>query len=465
MNQKSKKQISLNKEFRKIPSVERILSNNQIIKITDDLSRGYVTKVVQKELAKLKSESVEKNLPLNTNIDEIIQIVKEQLNLETNFGPQNVINATGVILHTNLGRSTLSKESINSMIDIANNYSSLEYNISKGERGSRQKHLSSLLCNITGAESALTVNNNAAALILTLSTLAEGKEVIISRSESVEIGGGFRIPDILSSTGASLIEIGTTNRTYLKDYEKAINKNTAAIISVHASNFEITGFTHKPTLTEISSLAASNQIPLIHNIGSGCLIDTEPFGLVHEPTPEESIKNGASLVLFSGDKLLGGPQAGIIVGKLNLLDKISKNPMARAVRIDKFTMSSLQTTLNHYIKNEVTKKIPIWIMISQKKSSILNRVKKWQNACKIKTEICETQSTIGGGSLPGQLIPSFSLSIPETKNLTADQIARKLRKNNIPIISRIEHQKVFLDARTVFPKQDKTILSALDSII
>ena len=465
MNQKLKKQISLNNEFRKIPSVERILSNKQIIKITDDLSRGYVTKVVQKELAKLKSESVEKNLPLNTNIDEIIQIVKEQLNLETNFGPQNVINATGVILHTNLGRSTLSKESINSMIDIANNYSSLEYNISKGERGSRQKHLSSLLCNITGAESALTVNNNAAALILTLSTLAEGKEVIISRSESVEIGGGFRIPDILSSTGASLIEIGTTNRTYLKDYEKAINKNTAAIISVHASNFEITGFTHKPTLTEISSLAASNQIPLIHNIGSGCLIDTEPFGLVHEPTPEESIKNGASLVLFSGDKLLGGPQAGIIVGKLNLLDKISKNPMARAVRIDKFTMSSLQTTLNHYIKNEVTKKIPIWIMISQKKSSILNRVKKWQSACKIKTEICETQSTIGGGSLPGQLIPSFSLSIPETKNLTADQIARKLRKNNIPIISRIEHQKVFLDARTVFPKQDKTILSALDSII
>ncbi len=465
MNKKSKKQIKLNNEFRKVPSVERILSNNQIVKITDDLSRDYVTKVIQKELVKLKSESLEKNLPLNKNFEDIIELIKEQLKLETNFGPQNVINATGVILHTNLGRSTLSKEAINSMVDIANNYSSLEYNLSKGERGSRQKHLSSLLCNITGAESALTVNNNAAALILTLSTLAEGKEVIISRSESVEIGGGFRIPDILSSTGASLIEIGTTNRTYLKDYEKAINKNTAAIISVHASNFEITGFTHKPTLNEICSLAESYKIPLIHDIGSGCLIDTEPFGLVHEPTPEESIKNGASLVLFSADKLLGGPQAGIIIGNLNLLNKISKNPMARAVRIDKFTMSSLQTTLTHYIKNEVTKKIPIWIMISQKQSSILNRVKKWQSTCKIKTEIYETQSTIGGGSLPGQLIPSFCLSIPETKNLTADKISRKLRKNQIPIISRIENRKVLLDARTVFPNQDKIILSALNSII
>jgi len=233
MNKKSKKQMSLNNEFRKIPSIERILSDDQIVKITNGLSKSYVTKLIQKEILKLKSESIENNLPFKKNVCEIIQIVKEQITLETNFGPQNVINATGVILHTNLGRSTLSKEAINSMIEISNNYSSLEYNISKGERGSRQKDLSSLLCNITNAESALTVNNNAAALILTLSTLAKGKEVIISRSELVEIGGGFRIPDILSSTGASLIEIGTTNRTYLKDYEKAINKNTAAIISVH----------------------------------------------------------------------------------------------------------------------------------------------------------------------------------------------------------------------------------------
>ena len=465
MNQKSKKQMSLNNKFRKIPSVERILSDDQIVKITNDLSRSYVTKVIQKEILKLKSESIQNNLPFKKNIGEIIQIVKEQIKLETNFGPQNVINATGVILHTNLGRSTLSKEAINSMVAISNNYSSLEFDLSKGERGSRQKDLSSLLCNITNSEAALTVNNNAAALVLTLSTLAKGKEVIISRSESIEIGGGFRIPDILSSTGAALIEIGTTNRTYLKDYEKAINKNTAAIISVHASNFEITGFTHKPSLTEICSLAESYQIPLIHDLGSGCLVDTEPFGLVHEPTPEESIKNGASLVLFSADKLLGGPQAGIIVGKSNLLNEIAKNPMARAVRIDKFTTSSLQTTLNHYIKKEITKKIPIWIMISQKKSSILNRVKKWQSVCKIQTQICETQSTIGGGSLPGQLIPSYSLSISETKSLTAQLISKKLRENSMPIISRIENQKVLLDARTVFPKQDKIIISALHSII
>ncbi|MQG19268.1 MAG: L-seryl-tRNA(Sec) selenium transferase [SAR202 cluster bacterium] len=464
MNQKSKNVISLSNEFRKIPSVESLLSNQNLIQSTNNLSREYITKVIQKEISKLKSKSINNNQPLELNTSEIIKIVKQQLELETNYGPQNVINATGVILHTNLGRSTLSKDSINSMLNVANNYSSIEYNLNSGERGSRQEHLSSLLCNITGAESALTVNNNAAALILTLSTLAKGKEIIISRSESVEIGGGFRIPDILSSTGASLIEIGTTNKTYLEDYEKAINKNTAAIIMVHASNFEITGFTYKPSMNDISKLAKSYEIPLIHDLGSGCLINTESFGLTHEQTPQESIKNGSSLVLFSADKLLGGPQAGIIIGQSKLLEKISKNPMARAVRIDKFTMASLQSTLKHYVENEITKKIPIWIMISQKKSSIFNRVKKWQDICEIKTEITETQSTIGGGSLPGQLIPSFSLSIPSSKKLTAIEIAKKLRRNSIPIISRIENEKVLLDARTVFRKQDKYVSSALKNL-
>ena len=290
--------------------------------------------------------------------------------------------------------------------------------------------------------------------------------MIVSRGESVEIGGGFRIPDILTQSGARLVDVGTTNRTYITDYESAISKNTGAILSIHSSNFQVTGFTHSPNMDELVELGKRKNIPVLHDMGSGCLIDTKPFGIVHEPMPQESIKSGTSLVFFSGDKLLGGPQSGIIVGNKQLIDLIAKHPMARVCRIDKLNMAALTSTLIHYVKDEATQKIPIWKMITQPLAMIQKRATNWKDSLGSPCSIINGVSTIGGGSAPGETIPTFLLRI-DSRALDTDAItlSENLRYGDNPIVSRIENEYILLDPRTVLPEQDEKLLETAQSVI
>ena len=364
--------------------------------------------------------------------------------------PTPVINATGVILHTNLGRAPLSDDAMEAMRTANEGYGDLEFDLETGRRGSRQGRVAELLCRLTGAEGALVVNNNASAVLLGLAAVANGKEVIVSRGEAVEIGGGFRIPDVLRQSGATLVEVGTTNKTYARDYEAAITEDTGAILSVHASNFRVMGFTHMPSLAELVELGARSGVPVLHDLGSGCLLDTARFGLAHEPMPQESIGDGASLAFFSGDKLLGGPQAGIIVGKGELINVVSGHPLARAVRIDKGSLAALNATLLHYLKDEATSKIPIWEMISRSPEFLAQRAESWRLALDGPTSVVPGESTVGGGSLPGETLPTSLLSIDASEmSGGANALAANLRRSTPPIIGRIDAERVLLDPRTV----------------
>ena len=322
--------------------------------------------------------------------------------------------------------------------------------------------LPDLLCQLTGAEAALVVNNNASAVLLGLAAVAYGKEVIVSRGEAVEIGGGFRIPDVLRQSGATLVEVGTTNKTYVRDYEAAITENTGAILSVHASNFRVVGFTHAPALGELVELGERSGVPVLHDLGSGCLLDTSRFGLAHEPMPQESIGDGASLAFFSGDKLLGGPQAGIIVGKSEFVDIVSRHPLARAVRIDKGSLAALNATLLHYLKDEAIPKIPIWEMISRSREFLAQRAESWRLAIDGPTSVVSGESTVGGGSLPGETMPTSLLSIDATEMPGgANALAANLRRSTPPIIGRIDAERVLLDPRTVPQHLDDVIVRGI----
>ena len=349
-------------QLRKLPSVDQLLEITEIKNLIESNSRNLVLKIIREQIT-ISRDSIKKGLQ-PPPIEKLVSDIENQASSEWDPWPYQVINGTGVIIHTNLGRAPLSEDSISIIQKVATNYSNLELDLNTGKRGSRNTSISTLICQITGSEAALAVNNNASAMMLTLATLASRKEVIVSRGESVEIGGGFRIPDVLRQNNVELIEVGTTNRTYISDYESAINESTGAILTVHASNFKVTGFTHSPSIHELVQLGEKTNIPVIHDLGSGCLIDTRNFGLGYEPMPQDSIKAKTSVTLFSGDKLLGGPQSGIIIGKKHFIDQISKHPIARAVRLDKLSMAALNATLLHYVKDEVNEKIPVWKMIS-----------------------------------------------------------------------------------------------------
>ena len=450
--------------FRGLPSVHQVLLDHRIKRLVDEYSHRSILNLVRTELDKARNGII--NGQKSPEIDQVVLAIKKSAEAGWDRKPISVINATGVVLHTNLGRAPLSDESISSVEQAAKNYSDLEYNLDQGTRGSRQKNTEYLLSQITGAEASVVFNNNAAAVFLGLAAITNKKEVIVSRGEAVEIGGGFRIPDILNQSGASLIDVGTTNRTYVSDYESAISNKTGAILSIHSSNFQVTGFTHSPNLSELVELGKRNNIPVLHDMGSGCLIDTNPFGIIHEPMPQESIESGASLVFFSGDKLLGGPQSGIIVGKKQLIDLISKHPMARACRIDKLNMAALTTTLIHYVKDEATQKIPIWKMITQPLDMIQKRVTYWKDSLGSQCSIINGVSTIGGGSAPGETIPTLLLRINcRALDMDAVTISDNLRYGNNPIVSRIENEYVLLDPRTVLPEQDKELLKTVQSVI
>jgi L-seryl-tRNA(Ser) seleniumtransferase len=371
------------------------------------------------------------------------------------------INATGVIVHTNLGRAPLSAEARAAMNAVAQGYSNLEYDLEDGRRGSRYVHAEQILCELTGAEAALAVNNNAAAVLLILMTFAQDREVIISRGQLVEIGGGFRIPDVMRQSGAALVEVGTTNRTYARDYEAAITENTAALMRVHRSNFRLVGFIHEPSLAEMVSLAGERDLLLFDDLGSGTLLDTAPYGLAHEPTIQESVAAGASLVSCSGDKLLGGPQAGLILGRADMIAHLKKFPLTRALRVDKTTLAALQATLRHYLLGEATDKVPVWRMISHSEPSLKKRARMWARKLKglgVTAQVVPGRSTVGGGSLPGETLPTHLVALEAG---SPDTVATRLRGGEPPIITRIEDDRLVLDPRTVLPEQDTTLLQAV----
>lgn len=372
-----------------------------------------------------------------------------------------VINATGVILHTNLGRAPMSEATIRAMDAVSRGYSNLEFDLETGKRGSRLTHAESLLRKLTGAESALVVNNCASAVLLTLSALANKKRVVIARSQLVEIGGGFRVPDVMKQSSAKLVEVGTTNKVRLSDYQTELEEPAALVLRAHRSNFRIVGFTDEPEFEKIVEVAHKAGVPVADDLGSGALYDTAKYGFSHEPTVQESLQAGADLVMFSGDKLLGGPQSGIILGNKDLLERIKKHPLARAVRADKSCLAGLSATLTHYLKDEAEREIPILKMMSLTLKQVRGRAEAWRDELG-QGNVIEGRSTVGGGSLPDESIPTNLLELQVN---SADKFLLALRKNNPPIVARTENDKVLLDPRTVLPEQEGALLVGLKNLL
>jgi len=448
--------------YRGLPSVDRLLADSRVGALAAEYGVPTVTDLVRQHLDDLRRAiAAGRSCP---TFDEIASSLVERAASTLALSLRPVINATGVIIHTNLGRAPLSDEALAAMAAVGRGYSNLEFDLEEGERGSRFVHLETALCQLTGAEAAIAVNNNASALLLALSALAQGREVIISRGQLVEIGGGFRIPDVMRQSGTRLVEVGTTNRTYLHDYEEAIGEETAAIMRVHASNFRLTGFTHSVPLAELAALAHQRSLLLFDDLGSGCLLDTTPFGLPGEPTPQESLAAGADLVLFSGDKLLGGPQAGIILGRQDLVSTLRRHAMARAVRLDKTSIAGLAATLLHYLRGEALGKVPVWRMISASLPDLERRAHRWARACRragLPARVVEGRSMVGGGSLPEESLPTRLLALGGDGSLDVQALARRLREGEPPVVARIERDTLLLDPRTVDPRQDRILLKAL----
>ena len=445
--------------FRRLPSVDRVLASPEVRALSARYAADTVVDLVREEL-----EAARQTIADGARAPTFQKIVTAVLRrAEVTLAPtlHPLINATGVIIHTNLGRAPLSDETLAAMAAVGRGYSNLEFDLDTGERGSRYVHLEEMLCRLTAAEAATAVNNNASAVLLTLFALTHDREVIISRGQLVEIGGGFRIPDVMRQSGARLVEVGTTNRTYLQDYQTAITEHTAALMRVHSSNFRITGFTESVPLPELADLARQRGLLLIDDLGSGCLLDTTPFGLAPEPTPQDSIAAGADIVLFSGDKLLGGPQAGVILGRRALLDTLRQHPLARAMRMDKATIAGLAATLSHYLRGEALDKVPVWRMIASPLDALNRRARRWARALGPPAAVVEGHSMVGGGSLPEEGLPTRLLAIPSQPKLSAEALARRLRAHRPPVVARIERDTLLLDPRTVHPRDDRTLIEAL----
>jgi len=372
-----------------------------------------------------------------------------------------VINATGVILHTNLGRAPLSTSAIQAMQEAGAGYCTLEFDLQGGRRGSRLDHAERLFRQLAGAEAALVVNNNAAAVMLVLAALANRRSVVVSRTQLVEIGGGFRVPDVMRQSGAKLIEIGTTNRVSLRDFEGAISGQPGLVFMAHRSNFQIVGFTNEPSLQELSKLCRAAAVPLVYDLGSGAFLDTARFGLAHEPTVQEAIRQGADLVCFSGDKLLGGPQSGIILGRAELVSKLKRHPLARALRADKTCLAALTATLVHYLRNEAEKQIPVWRMIALSAAQLRRRAARIERAVGVGA-VVKDESTVGGGSLPGDTLPTYALALHPK---SPDRLAAALRGQEPPIVARTKGDRVLIDMRTVLPEQEEALIDGIRKAI
>ena len=446
--------------YRQLPSVDRLLSDERVRRYADRYAPQIAVELARELLEEARAAiAAGRRAP---GFDETVSSLIERLASLTTPSLRRVINATGVIIHTNLGRAPLSTEAVAAMVAVSGGYSNLEFDLPEGERSNRHVHVEPLLCRLTGAEAAMAVNNNAAALLLALSGLASGREVIISRGQLIEIGGGFRIPEIMAESGSRLVEVGTTNRTYLADYEAAVTDNTAALLRVHTSNFRMVGFTESPSLADLVRLAHDRKLLLLDDPGSGCLLDTTQFGLGKEPTLQESLAAGADLVFSSGDKLLGGPQAGIIVGRHDLVDTLKRHPIARSARLDKGAIAALATTLGHYVKNEALEKVPVWRMIAAPVSGIEDRAIRWAEAIGQIARVVDGRSMVGGGSLPEESLPTKLLAIGGS-GVDVASLARRLRLGEPPVVARVERDTLLLDPRTVDPADDATLLAALQA--
>ncbi len=449
--------------LRLLPSVDELLQSPTGQRLIAYYSRTLTLRAVRATIARARNDIREGGACPST--DQLLATAEQMLQQEQQPNLRRVINATGVIINTNLGRAPLSQEALQAVQHVAGGYSNLEYELEAGERGARHAHVSALLCELTGAEAAIVTNNNAAAVLLALSTLALGREVIISRGQLVEIGGGFRVPDVMRQSGCHLVEVGTTNRTRISDYEAALTERTALLLTVHPSNFLITGFTESTPVSALADLAHKRGLLVMDDLGSGCLLNSETYGLAHEPMPQESLTAGVDLVCFSGDKLLGGPQAGILLGKATVIARLAKHPLMRAVRIDKMTLAALEATLRHYQRGEAETRIPVWRMISMRPERIASRATKWISKLQAKGVIARTQrgeSTIGGGSLPGETLPTTLVALPaEHLSLPLNELAKRLRMRQTPIVTRILRDTLLLDPRTVLEEQDKEVVQAL----
>lgn len=441
--------------FRSLPKVDDILEKEKIKEALEYLPREIIMESIRDTLEKFRfdiSNNIKKE-DLYKNIENISQIIIKSSKDKIKPKLKKLINATGTVIHTNLGRSLISKEIMEKVIETSSNYSNLEYDLKEGKRGSRYSHIEDIICRITGAEASLVVNNNASAVMLILSSLAKKKEVIVSRGELVEIGGSFRIPDVMKESGAHLVDVGTTNKTHEFDYEREINEETGLLLKVHTSNYKILGFTESVDLESLVEIGRKNNIPVVEDIGSGVLIDLSKYGLSYEPTVQESIEKGVDIVSFSGDKLLGGPQAGIIVGKKDLIDKMKKNQLTRALRVDKMTLAALELTLREYLdEGKAIKNIETLKMLTMNIEEIENKAKKLYdlliNIKNIKIQIKDDFSQVGGGSLPLEQIKTKVIII-KSLDEKISKVEENLRNLNPPIVGRIKNDELYIDLRTV----------------
>lgn len=446
-------------DLQKLPSMDVLLRKKRSESMIARYGRELTVAALRASLQSLR-EAIIKGASFPT-LDLLFDNAENLMDswLKSSLVP--VINASGIILHTNLGRAPLSEETIIAIEKVSASYNTLEFDLFEGKRGKRSIHTENLLKLLTGAESALIVNNNAAAVLLVLSALANRKKAVIANSQLVEIGGGFRIPDVMRQSGAKLVAVGTTNRVHLSDFKDAIDNQTSLVMTAHHSNYKIIGFTSEPELSEMASLCHSLRLPLVCDLGSGALLDTALFGLAHEPTVQETVKAGADIICFSGDKLLGGPQAGIIIGKKELIEKVKSHPLARALRADKVCLAGIAATLTHYLKGEALQKIPIWRMISRKTSDLKKQALNWQKALKT-GDVISGSSMVGGGSLPEESQPTFLLAI---KVINPDRFMKKLRGLPVPVIARIENDRINFDPRTVLPSQENVLIEELKSLL
>ena len=448
--------------LRQIPKVDELLKEEKLEALFAEVSEKIVTRAVRQGLDELRQNILEgkiEEMPAKETIcDRIVAIARR----EASPSLQRVINGTGIILHTNLGRACLSDKAAQAAASVAGSYSTLEFNLATGGRGLRYTHVEDLLCRLTGAESALVVNNNAAAVLLVLSALTQGGEVVVSRGELVEIGGSFRVPDIMEACGAVLKEVGTTNKTHLRDYDKAICAETKALMKVHTSNYRIVGFTETPALAEMVQLGHDRDLLVIEDLGSGCLVDLNQFGIHDEPTVLDSLRAGVDVVSISGDKLLGGPQAGIILGKKKYMDVLKKHPLTRAMRVDKMTLAALEATLRSYEADKAFEEIPTIAMLAVTQDQLKAKAEKLCGALQAagcNAQVIPTEGQVGGGSVPTQMLKSFAVAM-EPKTGSVDEMEEKLRLGMPPIIGRINHDRYLLDVRTLKDTDFEEIVAA-----
>jgi len=462
------------KLLRMLPGVDQLLELSKADAFFEDMPKTVVTRSIRQTLESRRHRILTAESGISApdlSAARIMQRVKDAVGEDMTPNLKSVINATGVVVHTNLGRSLVSSEVSENLAQIAGRYSNLEYDLKAGRRGSRYSSVEDILCEISGAEAGMVVNNNAAAVLLCLETIARNQEVVVSRGELVEIGGSFRVPDVMTKSGAILKEVGTTNRTHLRDYENALDNNTALMLKVHRSNYSVIGFTAEVSLKELVELGLKNDVPVMEDLGSGTFIDFSRYGLVKEPTVQESVSAGVDVVTFSGDKLLGGPQAGIIVGKKQIVERVKQNPLARALRIDKMTLAALETTLRLYRdEDRAIRRIPTLRMLTVDINDLTTRAANLADdlsaigGSRIDIELVQLSSKAGGGALPLLELPSRCLRI-RVHGLSANKLEKYLRRNEPPIIGRIENDAYVIDPRTLLDDDLPIILTAFENLL